>query len=76
MQKADVTCPSCGAGFRRLELSSKPGTKGEYRCPACNTELEKLDGEHLVAYRLTIQPETVRAMKGNGVAGRIKNDDP
>lgn len=71
MQKADVTCPTCGAGFRRLELWSQPGSKGEYRCTACDTELEELDGEHLVAYRLTIQPKTVRAMKGNGVAGRI-----
>lgn len=57
MNKMDVTCPSCGAGFRRLELSSQPGSKGEYHCPACDTALEKLDGEHLIAYRLTIQPE-------------------
>lgn len=57
MNKMDVTCPGCGAGFRRLELSSQPGSKGEYHCPACDTTLEKLDAEHLIIYRLTIQPE-------------------
>ncbi|MCC8959802.1 hypothetical protein H8B02_42280 [Bradyrhizobium sp. Pear77] len=56
MIKADVTCPHCGAGFRRIELSSVPGTKGEYRCPVCDVGLELLDGSKLVAYRLTIQP--------------------
>ena len=61
MKKGDVTCPHCGAGFRRLEISSKPGTKGEYRCPVCDTGLEELDGSTLVAYRLTIQP-SIRAL--------------
>jgi transposase-like protein len=56
MKKDDVTCPECGAGYRRLELTSQPGAKGEYRCPACYTVLEKFDGSALVAYRLTIQP--------------------
>ena len=56
MKKDDVTCPECGAGFRRLELTSQSGTRGEYRCPACDTVLEKFDGSALVAYRLTIQP--------------------
>jgi predicted Zn finger-like uncharacterized protein len=55
MKKDDVTCPHCGAWFRRLELSSKPGTGGEYRCPVCDTVLEIFDGSKLVAYRLTIQ---------------------
>ncbi|OKO71782.1 hypothetical protein AC629_38920 [Bradyrhizobium sp. NAS80.1] len=55
MKKGDVTCSECGASFRRLELPFKEGTKGEYRCPACGTVLEKLDGRTLVAYRLTIQ---------------------
>ena len=58
MKKDDVTCSECGAGFRRLELTSKSGTKGEYRCPACDAVLEKFDGSALVAYRLTIQPST------------------
>jgi transposase-like protein len=58
MIKSDVTCPGCGAGYRRLELMSQSGTKGEYRCPACDEVLEKFDGSALVAYRLTIQPST------------------
>jgi hypothetical protein len=66
-----VTCPQCGAGFRRLELTSQPGTKGEYDCPVCDTPMEIFDGDHLVIYRLTIQPKTVRAMKASGAAGRV-----
>jgi len=56
MRKSDVTCWECGAGFRRIELMSQPGSKGQYRCPACDAVLEALDGGHLVAYRLTVQP--------------------
>jgi DNA-directed RNA polymerase subunit RPC12/RpoP len=56
MKQGDVTCSECGAGFRRLELSTQAGAKGEYRCPACGALLEKLDGQALVVYRLTIQP--------------------
>ncbi|TAI66713.1 hypothetical protein [Bradyrhizobium sp. Leo170] len=56
MKKGDTTCPRCGAGFRRLELSSKQGTEGEYHCPVCDTPLEVFDGHALVIYRLTIQP--------------------
>jgi transposase-like protein len=56
MIKGDATCPECGAGFRRIELSSRQGTKGEYRCPACEEVLEVLDGSRLIAYRLTVQP--------------------
>jgi transposase-like protein len=56
MKKDDVTCPECGAGFRRLELSSQRGSMGEYRCPACDQILETFDGSKLVAYRLTVQP--------------------
>jgi predicted Zn finger-like uncharacterized protein len=40
MKKSDVVCPECGAGFRRLELTSLPSTDGEYRCPACSKVLE------------------------------------
>ena len=61
MKKGDVTCSECGAGFLRLELPFEQGIKGEYRCPACGTVLEKFDGSTLVAYRLTIQP----FIKGN-----------
>ncbi|MCP1908409.1 DNA-directed RNA polymerase subunit RPC12/RpoP [Bradyrhizobium sp. USDA 4501] len=56
VRKADVTCACCGAGFRRLELWSEPGAKGEYRCPVCDYLLEAFDGTNLIAYRLTIQP--------------------
>jgi transposase-like protein len=56
MIKDDVTCPECGAGFRRIELSSQQGGKGAYRCPACDEVLEVFDGSKLVAYRLTVQP--------------------
>ena len=61
MKKGHVTCPECGAGFKRMELSSRRGAKGEYHCPVCSTLLEALDGKNLLEYRLTIQP--VRAMK-------------
>lgn len=53
--------PHCGAGFRRIELSSKSRDKGEYRCPVCDTALETFDGTKLIAYRLTIQP-SIRAL--------------
>jgi hypothetical protein len=32
MKKSEVTCFECGAGYRRIELNSRPGTKGEFRC--------------------------------------------
>jgi hypothetical protein len=56
MRTDDATCPHCGAGFRRIELWSEPGTKGKYHCPICNTALEIFDGTKLIAYRLTVQP--------------------
>jgi hypothetical protein len=57
MKKGSATCTKCGAGFRRLELSSQPGPKGEYRCPSCHNLIEVLDGSTLVVYRLTVQPK-------------------
>ena len=65
MRKNDVMCRECGAGFRRIELTSQPGFKGQYRCPACDAMLEAFDGGHLVAYRLTVQP-WVRTMDQPG----------
>jgi DNA-directed RNA polymerase subunit RPC12/RpoP len=56
MRTDDVMCPHCGAGFRRIELWSDPGTAGEYRCAACGTLLEVFNDRAFVAYRLTIQP--------------------
>jgi hypothetical protein len=57
MKKSDLTCPTCHAGYRRIELSSRPGTKGQYHCLLCNEVLETFDGSTDVAIRLTVQPE-------------------
>jgi transposase-like protein len=56
MRKSDITCPECGAGYRRIELISRSGAKTEYRCLACDHSLEVLDGSTEVAIRLTVQP--------------------
>jgi transposase-like protein len=57
MKKSDLTCPECGAGYRRIELDSKPrGSKGKYRCLVCDHVLEVFDGSKTVAIRLTVQP--------------------
>lgn len=58
MKTSDVTCPQCGAGFRRLELTSERGLQGKYYCPACGTLIEELGTAQLVLYRLTVQPST------------------
>jgi hypothetical protein len=50
-------CPKCNAGYRRIELVSKGGPGGEYRCLLCNHLLEVFDGSTDVAIRLTVQPE-------------------
>jgi len=60
MKKSDLTCPTCHAGYRRIELSSRPGTKGEYRCLLCNEVLETFDGSADVAIRLTVQPDDLQ----------------
>jgi hypothetical protein len=60
MKKSDVTCPKCGAGHRRIELISRPGDRGEFRCLACNHLLETFDGSRTVAPRLTVQPKRPR----------------
>ncbi len=57
MKKSDVTCPKCHAGYRRIELTSRPGAKGEYHCLLCNELIEVFDGSTDVAIRLTVQPE-------------------
>jgi transposase-like protein len=59
MRKGDVICPECGAGFHRIELGSRRGTTGEFRCPLCNRLLEVFDGSTEVAYRLTVAPEKI-----------------
>jgi transposase-like protein len=57
MRKSDVTCPECKAGYRRIEVASGNGTKGEFRCRLCDHVLEIFDGSTEVAIRLTVQPE-------------------
>jgi transposase-like protein len=57
MQKSDVQCPKCEAGYRRIEVSSLQGEPGEFRCLICNQILEGFTGTTHVAYRLTVQPE-------------------
>lgn len=57
MRRSDVICPKCNAGYRRIELTSRPGAKGEYRCLLCNHLLEVFDGSTDIAIRLTVQPE-------------------
>ena len=56
MIKSDVICPRCAAGYRRIELKSKPWTVGEFRCLTCDQLLETFDGTANVAWRLTVQP--------------------
>jgi transposase-like protein len=63
MMKGDVICPKCSAGFRRMELSTLRGMKGEYRCPLCDQLLETFDGSTEIAYRLTITPLKARTQK-------------
>jgi transposase-like protein len=57
MRRGDVICPQCKAGFRRIELASRKGVAGEYRCPLCQYLLEVFDGSTDIAYRLTVAPE-------------------
>jgi transcription initiation factor IIE alpha subunit len=57
MRKGDVICSECNAGFRRIELTSRPGSVGEFRCPLCGHVLEVFDGSTEIAYRLTVAPE-------------------
>jgi predicted Zn finger-like uncharacterized protein len=45
------TCPKCKAGYRRIELMTGPGTRGEFRCLTCNHVLEVFDGSTEVALR-------------------------
>jgi transposase-like protein len=57
MRKSDIICPECNAGYRRIELATRKGTRGEYRCLLCDHVLEVFDGSTEVAIRLTVQPE-------------------
>ena len=57
MMKSDVQCLDCGAGYRRIELSSRSSAPGHYRCLVCDRLIETFDGSKEVAYRLTVHPE-------------------
>jgi transposase-like protein len=70
MRKSDVTCPECRAGYRRIELMTRPGTRGEFRCLTCGYLLEVFDGSHEVALLLTVTPEK-RSKNG---ASRFQTD--
>jgi hypothetical protein len=59
MRKSDVICPKCGAGYRRVELISKKGSRGEFRCLWCGHLLEVFDGLTEVVIRLTVQPKKI-----------------
>ncbi len=59
MQKGDLICPKCGAGFRRITLSSLKGECGEFRCTICDRVLEVFDDSSAVAYRLTVVPARI-----------------
>jgi predicted Zn finger-like uncharacterized protein len=57
MWKSNIICPECGAGYRRIVLSSSKGAKGEYRCMTCDHVLDVFDGSFEVLIRLTIPPQ-------------------
>ena len=57
MKKSDITYPNCNAGYRRIELISRRGARGEFRCLLCDEVLEVFDGSTDIALRLTVQPE-------------------
>jgi hypothetical protein len=54
MKKSDVTCEYCGAGYRRIELTSLQGEPGPYHCLVCKRVMEIFNGSTQVAYRLTV----------------------
>jgi|HubBroStandDraft_3_1064219.scaffolds.fasta_scaffold144356_1 hypothetical protein len=66
MRKSDVICPECGAGYRRIELATRPGKPGGFRCLICDHLLEHFDGSSEIALRLTVQPAKYRDDRKNG----------
>ena len=57
MRRGDVICPQCNASFRRIELATRRGAAGEFRCSLCDQVLEVFDGSTEIAYRITVAPE-------------------
>jgi transposase-like protein len=70
MKKADIQCPNCSAGYRRIELASKKSKPGFFSCALCKQPLERLDGASEVAYRLTVVPTKYLEQWGGSVEGR------
>jgi len=64
MKRSDVQRPDCSAGYRRIELASKSGQAGAFRCAVCDRVLEVFDGTKEIAYRLTVQP-SIRALNND-----------
>ena len=57
MRESEVTCLKCHSGYRRIELVSRKGWKGEFHCVSCDQVLEVFDGSPYAAIRLTVRPE-------------------
>ncbi|MDB5605877.1 MAG: hypothetical protein JWP25_2777 [Bradyrhizobium sp.] len=77
MRQSDVTCPKCHGGYRRIELVSRKGSKGEFQCESCDEVLEVFDGSTYVAIRPRVQPrKAVRVSHsfGKGLAGLSSRD--
>jgi len=70
MRKSEITCPECGADYCRIELTSRPGTHGEFRCLTCDHVIEVFDSSTHVVLRLDVQPgHYVRAGRAASVGG-------
>ena len=52
--------PRAGAGYRRIELATRPGSRDELCWLVCDQVLELFDGSREVAIRLTVQPSKLR----------------
>jgi len=63
MRKGDITCPDCSAGYRRIELETRKGQPGYYKCLICERVLEVFDGATEIAYTLTVQPSDLHSGK-------------
>ena len=66
---ANVRCHECGTGYRRIELTTRPGKRGEFCCLVCDHVLELFDDSREVAIRLTVQPLKAQGKRGQ-MAGR------
>ena len=43
MRTSDVICPASGAGYRRIELATRPRSRDEFCCLVCDQVLELFD---------------------------------